>query len=180
MYSKIIIFILFICINAFADFYEQIEKIDKKREDIYFGMNKTLKKPDTSIYKEQIQNAMNGLQDRINSFETKVYGGVAKKEIFSNIQTSLNQNGDQTIDFNIDDFVSNNRIYIFMSSSVPLSIWHEYGLFLDKNKLRNGSLLLRGCIDSCEKIMPTMEFLKKVIEYKPNEKMNPSILLDPL
>ena len=28
--------------------------------------------------------------------------------------------------------------------------------------------------------MPTMEFLKKVIEYKPNEKMNPSILLDPL
>ena len=60
MYSKIIIFTLFICINAFADFYDQIEKIDKKREDIYFDMNKTLKKPDTSIYKEQIQNAMNG------------------------------------------------------------------------------------------------------------------------
>lgn len=50
-----------------------------------------------------------------------------------------------------------------MSSSVPLSIWHEYGLFLDKNKLRNGSLLLRGCINGCEKIMPTMEFLKKLL-----------------
>lgn len=49
MYSKIIIFTLFICINAFADFYDQIEKIDKKREDLYFDINKTLKKPDTSI-----------------------------------------------------------------------------------------------------------------------------------
>ena len=141
MYYKIIIFILFICINAFGDFYEQIEKIDKKREDIYFDMNKTLKKPDTSIYKEQIQNAMNGLQDRINSYETKVYGGATKKEIFSNIQTSLNQNSGQKIDINIEDFVSNNRIYIFMSSSVPLSIWHEYGLFLDKNKLSNTNYL---------------------------------------
>jgi hypothetical protein len=180
VYSKIIIFTLFICINAFADFYDQIEKIDKKREDLYFDMNKTLKKPDTSVYQEKIQNAMNGLQDRINSYETKVYGGATKKEIFSNIQTSLNQNSGQKTDINIEDFVSNNRIYIFMSSSVPLSIWHEYGSFLDKNKLRNGSLLLRGCINGCEKIMPTMEFLKKVIEYKPNEKMNPSILLDPL
>ena len=54
MYSKIIIFTLIICINAFADFYDQIEKLIKK-EDIYFDINKTLKKPDTSIYQEKIQ-----------------------------------------------------------------------------------------------------------------------------
>ena len=61
---------------------------------------------------------MNGF--RINSYETKVYGGATKKEIFSNIQTSFkSKNSGQKLILIIEDFVSNNRIYIFMSSSVP-------------------------------------------------------------
>ena len=79
MYSKIIIFTLIIY-KCFADFMIRLKKkLIKKREDIYFDMNKTLKKARYKYLPRKIQNTMNGLQDRINSYETKVYGGATKK-----------------------------------------------------------------------------------------------------
>lgn len=184
MYSKLkksLLLVLLLSLNAYGDFYEQIEDMDKKRDINYKELNATIKKPNTDVYMQRVQKAMVGLKERVDSYEKNVYGGATKKDILKNLQSNKTIGGSETdIDLIDNDFIQKNRIYVFMSSSVPLSIWHEYGSFIYDNKLKNGSLLLRGCINGCKKIKPTLDFMEKVIKYNPKKIINPSILLDPL
>lgn len=178
MYFKFLLTILTISSLLFADFYDQIEKIDKQRDKDYKELNKTLKMPDTSKYIDQINSSMKDLKQRIDSYEKDVYGGATKKEILANLKN--NPAVSREFNINLDDFIKTNRIYVFMSSSVPQSVWYQYGEFLFDNKLTNSAMLLRGCIGGCEKIMPTLTYMKNILEYKKNKKINPTIMIDPL
>jgi len=167
---------------SYGDYYDQIEKMDLKRDKDYKELNATIKKPDTSIYMDRVNNAMKGLTQRIDSYEKNVYGGVTKKDILNNLKNNPKGSGNNltNLDLDLSDFTQKNRIYVFMSSSVPLPIWYEYGAFIHNNKLHNASMLIRGCVNGCKKIKPTTDFMRKVIEYKPKQIINPSILIDPL
>jgi hypothetical protein len=55
------------------------------------------------------------------------------------------------------------RIYIFMSSSVPKVVWIEYAKMLDKAGEPNIVMVLRGCIGGCKYIKPTIGFIKSII-----------------
>ena len=59
--------------------------------------------------------------------------------------------------------VSHERLYIFMSSSVPLVTWNNYAESLHKLRDANTAIVLRGCIGGCTHIRPTLEFIKKII-----------------
>ncbi|MDD3056156.1 MAG: TrbC family F-type conjugative pilus assembly protein [Aliarcobacter sp.] len=84
-------------------------------------------------------------------------------------------------EINLKDFILNNRIYIFMSESVPFDIWHTYGKLIHNKKLINTSMVLRGCIGgNCSKIAPTAEFVLKIKQYDKNNEINPNIIIDPL
>lgn len=72
---------------------------------------------------------------------------------------------------------SDERLYILMSSSVPLRVWKRYAKALEVYGLnRSGVFVLRGCINGCTYIKPTIEFLRKV--YSENEKVE--VHIDPL
>ena len=58
---------------------------------------------------------------------------------------------------------SDERLYIFMSSSVPLVTWENYAQSLDKLREANAVMVLRGCIGGCQRIRPTLAFLQKII-----------------
>ena len=59
--------------------------------------------------------------------------------------------------------LSDERLYIFMSSSVPLVTWNNYAESLDKLRETNAAIVLRGCIGGCTYFKPTLEFIKKII-----------------
>ena len=75
-------------------------------------------------------------------------------------------------------------IYIFMSSSVPLVVWKNYAFAV--NKLReenqgNIGIVLRGCINGCQKVMPTVRFLMRVLNpYNDNKGLSVPVMIDPL
>ena len=59
--------------------------------------------------------------------------------------------------------LSDERLYIFMSSSVPLVTWNNYAESLDKLREANAAMVLMGCIGGCTYFKPTLEFIKKII-----------------
>jgi type-F conjugative transfer system pilin assembly protein TrbC len=65
------------------------------------------------------------------------------------------------------------RLYIFMSSSVPKGVWRLYGEQVKQT--RNAVFVLRGCVGGCESFAPTMKFIKSV-----NDNNNASVHIDPL
>jgi len=60
------------------------------------------------------------------------------------------------------------RLYIFMSSSVPVEIWNRYMDHVVEKEL-DAIFLLRGCVGGCRYIGPTLRFLREVIGERPVE-----------
>ncbi len=74
------------------------------------------------------------------------------------------------------------RIYIFMSSSVPKVVWEKYALAIDKLRRQgqgNIGIILRGCINGCHKVMPTIRFIYSIITCC-GKKLKVPIEIDPL
>lgn len=61
------------------------------------------------------------------------------------------------------------RIYVFMSSSVPKEVWYEYVRQAVKLKV-DAVFLLRGCINGCKYIKPTLAFIQDVLTLGGKEK----------
>jgi len=59
---------------------------------------------------------------------------------------------------------SSERIYIFMSSSVPKSVWKSYVKSLRMINSNNIYIVLRGCIgpEGCTYLKPTLKFIKEI------------------
>ena len=76
----------------------------------------------------------------------------------------------------------NNYIYIFMSSSVPMPIWHRYVFAIDKLR-RNGQgnigIVLRGFVGGLKHYKETLGFIMQALKYKGMRLKSP-ILIDPL
>lgn len=78
---------------------------------------------------------------------------------------------------------SDERIYIFMSSSIPRETWLEYTKTIDAMGLGNQAIMIiRGCIGGCEKIKPTLNFINDIITDKGTYKdgMKAQVWIDPL
>jgi len=69
--------------------------------------------------------------------------------------------------------------YVFMSSSVPKSIWEKYMDFVESAKLQNNvAFVLRGCLNGCKYFKPTLEYVQSLLKTKNGERQI-TILIDP-
>ena len=71
------------------------------------------------------------------------------------------------------------RIYIFVSSSVPLATLVNYADSLDKLREPHTAMVLRGCVDSCSKRKPTLRLIKSVINPTESVKRAVEFQIDP-
>lgn len=60
-------------------------------------------------------------------------------------------------------FNNEERIYIFISSSVPKETIMEYAKTIDNYGLTNIVMVMRGCIGGCEKVKPTIQYLRDIV-----------------
>jgi len=77
----------------------------------------------------------------------------------------------------LEKTLSGRKVFVFMSSSVPLEVWHAYAEQARELGI-NGDVVfvLRGCIGGCRFIKPTLNFLKNVME----KEKDLEVWIDPL
>lgn len=78
---------------------------------------------------------------------------------------------------------SDERIYIFISSSIPKETLIQYARAIDASGLGNNIVMvMRGCIGGCEKIKPTLRFIENILTDGGNIAggMKAQIWIDPL
>ena len=168
--------------NIVNDLYKRVDSI---RKELGYNDNKSI-----NLDNETIEKILQG----VNIGKTKTFkdnsGEILKqvKEIQKEYDSSLKPEIDKWQDrFHMEDgriYIDetgkavdrakqntfNNRIYIFVSSSVPKSTWENYIYDIDKYDLYdNAFLVLRGCVSGCEKLHPTAEFLNPLIIKNPDK-----------
>ncbi|MDX9823120.1 MAG: type-F conjugative transfer system pilin assembly protein TrbC, partial [Syntrophales bacterium] len=62
----------------------------------------------------------------------------------------------------------NERIYLFVSSSVPIETLRNYAKDLDRLGYSNVFMVLRGFVDGIKRVKPTLDFVKSVIAVDAN------------
>ena len=73
---------------------------------------------------------------------------------------------------------TNQYLYIFMSSSVPIPMWRAYAKDINKMKQNHIMMVLRGCIGGCQNFLKTNKFIAKVLDDH-GKKLIAPIVLDP-
>ena len=177
-YKKIFLTSLIFTGCLFADKFDAIKQIEdnafkKGQEMDLSSLQKNMKEQKfhdsiSEIYSNALKNV---------EIETKrMQGENVFLENMKQNQTKLTQ---KELDF--QKFLESNRIYIFMSESVPMNIWHTYGKIMHDKKLTNASMVIRGCIGgNCTKIAPTASFILNLKQYDKNNEINPNVIIDPL
>lgn len=63
--------------------------------------------------------------------------------------------------------LTNEWIYIFMSSSVPAEVWHNYEYAINKMKQNHIIMVMRGCIGGCtgNNMVKTAMFIKHMLHF---------------
>ena len=72
------------------------------------------------------------------------------------------------------------RVYVFISSSVPRATLSAYARSLDRLKDPRVAMVMRGCVGGCSKIMPTVGFLREVLMPSEEEQYAVDVLIDPM
>ena len=60
------------------------------------------------------------------------------------------------------------RVYVFMSSSVPKEVWEVYMDYALQKKVP-AVFILRGCVGGCRYVRPTIDFIRDVLGERPLE-----------
>ena len=127
-----------------------IEKFDADKR-----MKKWIEGYSQDLYKKYVP------EDFVDGSGNNIVGPRERKEAFR----VLSGNKDFTLDKSSDVLDSDERIYIFMSSSVPKTTWKSYAKTLREIGSKNIFIVLRGCIgkDGCKYFAPTYNFVKNVL-----------------
>lgn len=81
----------------------------------------------------------------------------------------------------IQKILARNKIYIFISESIPLSNLHAYAKVISDKNLTNTLMVLRGCVGgNCREMKKTIDFANKISEYDKNKKVIPNLIIDPM
>jgi len=71
------------------------------------------------------------------------------------------------------------RIYVFISSSMPKDTLKNYASSIDRLKDSRIIMVLRGCIGGCRKLMPTAHFVQSVVAPSEKEQLQVELQIDP-
>ncbi len=87
---------------------------------------------------------------------------------------------DKTAKFSAKKYLADDeRIYVFVSSSLPMKTLTNYAESLDRLRDPHIVMILRGCVESCSKIKPTIQFLKSIINPSEDVKRMAEFQIDP-
>ncbi|MBN2570061.1 MAG: hypothetical protein JXB42_11580 [Deltaproteobacteria bacterium] len=75
---------------------------------------------------------------------------------------------------------SNERIYVFISSSMPEQTLRNYVYTLDRLRDPNIEMVMRGFVGGIKKIAPTLKFMRKIISKPDGSAYSASIIIDPI
>lgn len=74
---------------------------------------------------------------------------------------------------------SDERIYVFISSSVPKETLKAYAVSMDRLRDSRIIMVLRGCVNGCSKLMPTADFVKSIVAPSEKEQLQVEVQIDP-
>lgn len=100
-------------------------------------------------------------QDKITQETNRI-----KKEVFHLPTEDLSQ-GDPNNPKQNKILASSERIYLFVSSSIPLNTLRTYAANLERLGDPNISMIMRGFIDGMKKAGPTLEFISNIMVLEP-------------
>lgn len=150
-----------------------IKEIERKYHINFYSLISLEKKSmNNNAMKKQARVAYNDFQKRtglINKFKANI---LYQNHIYLSELLHKNLPSGQIF--------TNQYLYIFMSSSVPLSIWRIYARNIYKMKQNHILLVLRGCIGGCvgKNFMKTEAFIHKVL-YQHGKEVIAPVVLDP-
>lgn len=71
------------------------------------------------------------------------------------------------------------RIYVFISSSMPKETLRNYASSIDRLKDSRIIMVLRGCIGGCRKLMTTAHFVQSIVAPSGNKQLQVEVQIDP-
>ena len=151
------------------DFYKQKKHSKKYQKFIKKIHSKYTKKADQMALHDYV-TFQAGLDKRLASMRK-----LLSKETGVNYSVKINK-------YSNHFFAKSDRLYIFISSSIPIQTLRDYAEIVSVLKNNNIYFVLRGCVDGCHTIAPTESFVKKMIGL-PDNKVLPiahGIQIDPL
>ncbi len=178
LYKKILLTSILSLNFLFADKFEIIKELEETafKKGAEMDLSSVQKNIKIQNFDESISNIYSNAMKNVE-IETKRLQG--ENVFLENMKQEEKKLTQKELDFK--KFIVNNRIYIFMSESVPLDIWHTYGKLMHDKKLTNANMVLRGCIGgNCSKIAPTASFILGLKQYDKNNEINPNVIIDPL
>lgn len=141
-------------------------KANKKRNE---NMKKEAEKT-YKTFKEQVEPQVHKWQDRFK------YDG--NKLVITPEKTTEDKNNENKAKQQ-KYLAKDERIYIFISSSIPKHILKKYALDIDKIGDLNIQMIMRGCINGCQKLMPTATFIQNLVAPSEKEQLQVQVLIDP-
>jgi type-F conjugative transfer system pilin assembly protein TrbC len=156
---------------------EQIEKQKDNREvkDTVKNIIKTIR--DNEHYQEGAESAIE-MYETMKSYNKEILPDIAGKYITSRGYSSLNGDMSTAIYSSKNRLLNqtlrpDERLYVFISSSMPIQTLSNYAMFLEELFDERAVMVLRGCINGCRLVKPTMEFVQSFLQYGLSEDNKP-------
>jgi len=159
---------------------ELTERKEKAEKEIGEKVRKVYRDfQENEVQRERVKKFSKDLYEEVGPYKSVKF----RTEDFSSFgSATLGVEIDKSKGSKSDDLLPpDERLYIFMSASVPESIWETYGEDLKNLGSRRIIVVLRGCIgpDGCKYIKPTINFLRRVLFNNGNETRGIEIQIDP-
>ena len=168
-----LVFLMVLAFSVFADevkkYNQMVDKYNKQVQDIrnnpaykeFFDkdvMNKKVNEGKSMIDDKAVNQRINEVNDRLR----KEYGSLPEDFKKYRDEADMQQGWDS---------IGSYRYYLFISSSIPESTLLNYvSSIYEYNRKNTNSkvvMVLRGCVGgSCEKLMPTINWIKGLLTYK--------------
>lgn len=102
-----------------------------------------------------------GIRSSIQQKREKVYLSTLESKTAKYVGELMPQVNEQ------GQVLTNEWIYIFMSSSVPAEVWHNYEYAINKMKQNHIIMVMRGCIGGCtgDNMVKTAMFIKHMLHF---------------
>jgi conjugal transfer pilus assembly protein TrbC len=142
---------------------EYIEKVDDLKKNLKVPENLHEKKGQEIAEKTYQQYLSREFQEKLQAETDRLKEGVFKKPIEEYYSDSSKE-----IEKTKGKLQPTERIYIFISSSVPIQTLRNYASSLDRLGDPNIVMVMRGFVDGMKYIRPTINFISDILRKDPS------------
>ncbi|MHB8879994.1 MAG: type-F conjugative transfer system pilin assembly protein TrbC [Thermodesulfovibrionales bacterium] len=162
---------------SFAGIGDDVDSAFQRSEQ--YGNVEITNKNSTGIQKEAEKGFRNAQK---RGKEVEGWKGRIKSDGNGNfyVDKALASGKEKTTKFSAKRYLADDeRIYVFISSSLPMKALTNYADSLDKLRDPRIAMILRGCVETCSKIKPTVQFMKAIINPVEDVKRLAEFQIDP-